>query len=154
MRGILAALAALVLATGSAQAMPRIKDGKVVITFDRGGYIDAFVAKWKYIAQKGYKVEVRGPCVSACTLLLGIVPPENVCWADGARFGFHAASVGSWDGKKWVFRVDPTYTVKMDFQFYPRWVARWVADNVPLTNDVVFMGPEVFGSHYRRCPKT
>ena len=35
-------------------------------------------------------MEVRGPCYSACTMLLTYVEPENLCIAPGAFMAFHA----------------------------------------------------------------
>ena len=33
---------------------------------------------------------MRGPCYSACTLLLAYVAPDNLCIAEGAFMAFHA----------------------------------------------------------------
>ena len=38
----------------------------------------------------GTKVELRGPCYSACTLLLGYMEKANLCIAPGAFMAFHA----------------------------------------------------------------
>ena len=35
-------------------------------------------------------MEVRGPCYSACTLVLAYVEPDNLCIAEGAFMAFHA----------------------------------------------------------------
>jgi hypothetical protein len=146
-----AALAALALVWSSAaEGMPRIRDGKVVVTFDLGGYVHLYEAKWKYIASKGYPVEIRGPCLSACTLALGII--KNICWGKGAKFGFHLAFY--WERNvngKMVLVTDLEYTRKMGFEFYPHWVTRWVSATGGYTPQIRVMGPEVFGRYIKRC---
>ena len=52
----------------------------------------------------GTKVELRGPCYSACTLLLGYMEKANLCIAAGAFMAFHAAR-----GEKYpIFMVGET----------------------------------------------
>ena len=40
----------------------------------------------------GEHVVIDGPCLSACTLLTGIIPSDRVCVTQRAVLGFHAAS--------------------------------------------------------------
>lgn len=49
------------------------------------------------IAQSGGKVELDGFCISACTLILGILPREDVCVSEYSTFGFHSATDGYGD---------------------------------------------------------
>lgn len=148
---IFAALAALAIGWASAaEAMPRIKDNKVVVTYDRGGYIELYAAKWRYIASKGYPVEIRGPCLSACTIFLGTV--KNVCWGKGTKLGFHLVWWMEQNANgKLVRHPDLEYTNKMAFEYYPGWTKRWVWATGGYQPKIRLMGPEVFGRYIPRC---
>ena len=69
---------------GDANAVVRISN-------DKGGqigpYLDAFVS----LRKSGQNVVIDGPCLSACTIVLGIVPRERICVTRRAQLGFHAA---------------------------------------------------------------
>jgi hypothetical protein len=62
----------------------------VVITGDPGGYIDEFLHKYEVIRTSGDQVIVAGPCSSACTIMLGIVPDGKICATPRGVFGFHS----------------------------------------------------------------
>src|SRR6516164_3184169 len=61
------------------------------ITRDYGGFIDEYKAKYAAIRDRGDRVIIDGPCDSACTLVLGIVPLNRICVTPRARLGFHMA---------------------------------------------------------------
>ena len=65
----------------------------VVISFGRGGNINEHVALFTKYRTVGTKVELRGPCYSACTIITAYVAKENLCIAEGAFMAFHAARV-------------------------------------------------------------
>jgi hypothetical protein len=62
----------------------------VVITRDPGGLIDAFFDKYEAIRASGDQVIVAGPCLSSCTMMLGIVPDRKICATPHGVFGFHS----------------------------------------------------------------
>jgi hypothetical protein len=69
-------------------------DGEsIVIANDLGGDVIAYVRGWQYIATLESPVEIRGYCLSACTLVLGLVPADRVCVGEDAFFGFHSVSI-------------------------------------------------------------
>jgi hypothetical protein len=80
--------AALLSATGAfAESEP------IVVANDPGGDVIAYVRGWEYIATLESPIEIRGYCVSACTLVLGLVPADRVCVGEDAYFGFHSVSI-------------------------------------------------------------
>jgi len=81
-----------VLAATMAQAQPV----KVVMN-DRGGLLGQRAQEIRVLAQTGQRVELRGQCLSACTLYLKL---PNACVAPNATFGFH--------GPSWYGRPLPT----------------------------------------------
>jgi hypothetical protein len=64
----------------------------VVFGNDPGGEVSSYVDKFAQLRQSGERVVVDGPCLSACTLMLGQLPMNQVCATSRAVFGFHAAS--------------------------------------------------------------
>lgn len=61
----------------------------LVIRSDRGGLIDDMMAQVAQLRDSQRRVEIRGTCLSACTLLLAL---DTVCVAPRARLGFHGPS--------------------------------------------------------------
>jgi hypothetical protein len=92
---------------------------KTVITEGNGGKIVDFVKKYSDMRDSGEKVVIDGPCISSCTLLLGLLRPENYCATDRAVLGFHSASLKTErQGEKPVYTHAPEMSVLM-FDLYP-----------------------------------
>ena len=71
----------------------------LTITNDPGGLIPMYVARMQSAAAMGERVIIDGNCLSACTMTLGIIPPQNVCATPRAVLGFHSAfTLGTEDG--------------------------------------------------------
>ena len=70
----------------------------------------------------GTKVELRGPCYSACTVITSYVAKENLCIAEGAFLAFHAARV-SMDGP-----IHGPATIAM-VDAFPLGIRRWIDRN-------------------------
>jgi hypothetical protein len=62
------------------------------ITYDPGGVIGTFMEKYNAIDQAGGRVVIDGPCISACTLVVGLIAPDRVCATPRARLAFHSAT--------------------------------------------------------------
>ena len=61
------------------------------ISDDIGGRIGAYVDQYSQVRNSGERVVIDGACLSACTLVLGIVPRNRICVTRRATLGFHAA---------------------------------------------------------------
>ena len=91
-RGLLFGAAVVALSATSASATMRISE-------DRGGQIGHYLDAFATVRTSGERVIVDGNCLSACTLVLGVVPRERICATSRARFGFHAAWMPDRDGR-------------------------------------------------------
>src|SRR5262249_34348411 len=80
----IATVAIAVTIVNSASATVRITD-------DYGGVIGDYLDRFKSVRDSGERVIIDGLCLSACTLVLGIVPQDHICVTSRARLGFHAA---------------------------------------------------------------
>src|SRR3977135_3020867 len=56
-----------------------------------GGQVGAFLDLFERVRASGERVVIDGPCLSACTLVLSMVPSDRICVTRKAILGFHAA---------------------------------------------------------------
>lgn len=54
-----------------------------------GGQIYEFMEHYGKMRHEGAFLEIRGPCFSACTFALGLLPKERICADEHAQLGFH-----------------------------------------------------------------
>jgi hypothetical protein len=101
------------------------------ITRDYGGFIDDYKAKYAVIRDRGDRVVIDGPCDSACTLVLGIVPTNRICVTPRARLGFHMAYYEqlAMDGTK-ILSYEGTAEM---MSYYPQSVKQWLSRHGGLT---------------------
>ena len=56
-----------------------------------GGQVGPFLDLFERVRDSGERVVIDGPCLSACTLVLSVVPSDRICVTRRAVLGFHAA---------------------------------------------------------------
>jgi hypothetical protein len=95
----------------------------VRIDGDSGGQIGLYLTKLHAWRKSGKRVVVDGPCLSACTIVLGIFPRGRICVTSRAQFGFHAAWRPDVNGQP-VVNADAT---RLLMDMYPRDIRDWVA---------------------------
>ena len=123
-------LCTAVLACGvkSASATMRIID-------DQGGQVGKYLQAFAKVRSTGERVIVDGDCLSACTMVLGLVPANQICVTPRARFGFHAASMPNNDGRL----VTSALATEALWGIYPASVRRWIIQHGGLTNQMIYM---------------
>lgn len=80
------------------------------ITFSPGGGLFAFVTQYQALRDQDAKVILDGSCISACTIMLGILRDEQVCVTERASLAFHSATqdgVYSEDGTQILWHIYP-----------------------------------------------
>lgn len=85
-------LALLPLAACSADGMndvSRSSTGAVMIDKDMGGLLNQRADRISELRKQGARVEIRGRCISSCTMFLEL---DNVCVHPGATLEFHGPS--------------------------------------------------------------
>ncbi len=127
-RGLLLCAAIVLSAMSSAKADMRIAE-------DRGGQIGKYLQAFAAVRSTGERVVVDGNCLSACTLVLGVVPRSRFCATSRARFGFHAAWMPDEDGRPVTSRMG-THAL---WDVYPPSVRRWIHAHGGLTRRMIFM---------------
>ena len=63
----------------------------MLINGDNGGKMEDYTARFRQVRDSGDSVIIDGTCMSACTMVLGLVPHDRICATPNAVLGFHAA---------------------------------------------------------------
>ncbi len=135
---IVVAVSALTL--GSAQATVRITD-------DMGGLMTDYASRFAMVRESGEKVVIDGPCYSACTMLLGMLPRSQVCVTPHAVLGFHAAWNFDDSGHK-VTSVSATHEL---IDIYPQAIRSWIARRGGLSPHMKFLRGRELLAMYPTC---
>ena len=142
---LLAGVAAVLL---MAQA-PRA--GVIVLQDQPGGFLDGYKRLFEAIEASGNNVEIRGKCLSACTLVLSYIPKERLCFHETAWLGFHHA--GSFYGAS-------TEASQAMFDRYPQDIRKWLQqkgglEKMPHGAEFWAMSAsELWKIGYRKCEGT
>jgi len=138
------AVFAVVLNTlvGSAGASATLR-----ITDDRGGNIGAYWSRYVAARDADEQVIIDGKCSSACTLVLGIVPPRRICVTKNAVLGFHAA----WRPNFLGFHVTNEPATRTLMSYYPPPIRQWIARNGGLTDKMLYLSGRDLLTLYREC---
>jgi hypothetical protein len=105
------------------------------IVSDRGGEIVQYLVEFTALERSGARVIIDGPCESACTLILGIIPSARLCVTPRARFGFHAAWRLDDDGRQ----VGSAAGTQFLISTYPDPVRAWIVKNGGLTSRTIYL---------------
>ncbi|HVZ54041.1 MAG TPA: hypothetical protein VG986_18875 [Pseudolabrys sp.] len=105
------------------------------ISEDRGGQIGQYLQNFAAVRSSGERVVVDGNCLSACTLLLGVVPHNRVCATGRARFGFHAAWMPDAMGRP----VTSSMGTQALWRVYPASVRRWINRHGGLSRHMIYL---------------
>jgi hypothetical protein len=139
------ALGVLLLCAGvtAGSAAVRISD-------DRGGRIGSYIEAFAALRGTGEMVVIDGPCLSACTLILGILPGNQVCVTQRARLGFHAAWQPGFNGRPATSNMGTQVLMEV----YPPKVRSWIRRKGGLSRKMIFLTGRELAAFYPPCPRT
>ena len=140
-RALAAALVLSALTSAPAHAQEIL-----VVRADGGGLLGRRSEKIRALAASGERVELRGTCMSACTMYLSL---KNLCIAPDARFGFHGPS---WYGKALPPRQFD-YWSKLMARHYREPLRSWFmkTGRYQLTGYFQFSGRQLIDLGYPSC---
>lgn len=113
-----------------------------------GGQIGPYLALFRVLRESGERIVIDGPCLSACTLVLTMVPRNRICVTRRAVLGFHGAwSLGA-DGRP----VEEPATSDLVLASYPAPIREWIKRRGGLDSQVLLLlrGKEL-AKMYRTC---
>jgi hypothetical protein len=137
---VLAGAVAAALTMSSAQAA-------VVIKSDPGGQIGPYLENLAVLRGSGQKVVIDGPCLSACTMVLGVIPRERICVTSRARLGFHAAWHPGSNGQQ----VTSREATRLLMDIYPEHVRSWITRRGGLSPRMMYLSGRELTSMYQTC---
>jgi hypothetical protein len=107
----------------------------MLISEDRGGQIGAYLQTFTNVRDTGERVVIDGNCLSACTILLGVVPRDRICATPRARLGFHAAWMPDESGRP----VTSPLGTQALWNIYPPHVRRLINRHGGLTRKMIYI---------------
>ncbi|HWX61978.1 hypothetical protein [Bradyrhizobium sp.] len=134
------ALAATILILVPARA-------EIRILASPGGQVGPFLDLFDKVRATGERVVIDGPCLSACTLVLSIVPNERICVTRRAVLGFHAARSIDRRGRSYA---EPEAS-ELVMRTYPEPVRDWIDRHGGLTSHLILLRGRDLKAIYRSC---
>ena len=129
-----------------AVAVPRAR-AEVRIIASPGGQVGPFLDLFEQVRASGERVVIDGPCLSACTLVLSVVPDDRICVTRRAILGFHAAR--SIDARGRLF-VEPEAS-QLVLAAYPSAVRGWIRRRGGLTSRLLLLRGRELAAIYPSC---
>jgi hypothetical protein len=121
---------------------------EVRIVGDPGGEVSSYLQKYQEIRDSGQHVVIDGPCLSACTLLTGVIPHDRICVTGRAMFGFHAASYYDDASQQLV----PTRSgSRLVMSLYPTPIRNWIEHHGGLTPHLIQLRGRELAALYKTC---
>jgi hypothetical protein len=109
--------------------------------------MDSYAARYAALRHSGEPVIVDGPCLSACTMLLGMLPRQQVCMTNNAVLGFHAA----WRPDPYGNRVVSASATRALMGTYPPRIRSWIARRGGLKPKMIFLRGRELSGMYAMC---
>ena len=142
-----AVLKAILLASLLCAAAPRLAGAEVRILASPGGEVGPFLDLFDRVRESGERVVIDGPCLSACTLVLSMVPNERICVTRRAIFGFHAARSVDEQGRQFA---EPEAS-ELVLEAYPAQVRGWIRRRGGLTSRLLLLRGRELAAIYPTC---
>lgn len=112
-----------------------------------GGRIGDYLKLFAAVEQSGQRVIIDGPCLSACTLVVSIVPRSRICVTPRAVLGFHAAWRPDENGQPATHAV----ATRLMLDTYPAPIRAWIVRRGGLTRKNLFLRGRELAAMYPRC---
>jgi len=120
---------------------------EVRILASPGGEVGPFIELFDKVRASGERVVIDGPCLSACTLVLSMVPSDRICVTRRAVLGFHAAR--SVDRRGRIYAEPEASQLVLDA--YPGPVRNWIIRRGGLTSHLLLLRGRELAAIYHRC---
>jgi hypothetical protein len=112
-----------------------------------GGQVGPFIDLFDEVRASGERVVIDGPCLSACTLVLSLVPHDRICVTRRAILGFHAARSVDRRGRTYA---EPEAS-QLVLEAYPGPVRDWIVRHGGLTSRLLLLRGRELAGMYRSC---
>jgi hypothetical protein len=120
---------------------------EVRILASPGGQVGPFLDLFDRVRASGERVVIDGPCMSACTLVLSMVPADRICVTRKAILGFHAARSVDRLGRMYA---EPEAS-ELVLEAYPSAVQGWIRRRGGLTSRLLLLRGRELAAIYPSC---
>jgi hypothetical protein len=145
MRGVVVKTVWLALVLGAFALAPVEAD--VRILGSPGGQVGPFLDLFEQMRDSGERVVIDGPCLSACTLVLSMVPNNRICVTRRAVLGFHAARSMDRRGRMYS---EPEAS-KFVLEAYPAPIRGWIRQRGGLSSRLLVLRGRELNAFYPAC---
>jgi hypothetical protein len=143
----MAIMKAIFLATVLCGLVVPPAQAEVRILASPGGQVGPFLELFERVRASGERVVIDGPCLSACTLVLSMVPPDRICVTRRAILGFHAARSVDPAGRMYA---EPEAS-ELVLEAYPAPVRGWIRRRGGLTSRLLLLRGRELAAIYPSC---
>ena len=119
----------------------------VRIKASTGGEVFSYLRLFESVRKSGERVIIDGPCLSACTLVLSVVPSSRICTTRHAVLGFHAAIAVDREGNSYS-ASDATRVI---VETYPAPVRAWIRRHGGLSRKLLLLRGRELAAMYPSC---
>ena len=112
-----------------------------------GGQVGPFLDMFDQVRASGERVVIDGPCLSACTLVLSVVPNDHICVTRRAVLGFHAARSMDRRGR---LHAEPEAS-ELVLEAYPAAVRDWIRRRGGLSSRLLLLRGRELAAIYPSC---
>ena len=112
-----------------------------------GGQVGPFLDLFEQMRDSGERVVIDGPCLSACTLVLSMVPNNRICVTRRAVLGFHAARSMDRRGRMYS---EPEAS-KFVLEAYPAPIRGWIRQRGGLSSRLLLLRGRELNAFYPAC---
>lgn len=112
-----------------------------------GGQVGPFIDLFDKVRASGERVVIDGPCISACTLVLSVVPNDRICVTRRAVLGFHAARSMDRRGRLYA---EPEAS-ELVLEAYPAAVRGWIRHRGGLSSRLLLLRGRELAAIYPSC---
>jgi hypothetical protein len=120
---------------------------EVRILASPGGRVGTFLDLFERVRASGERVVIDGPCLSACTLVLSMVPNDRICVTRRAILGFHGARSVDQRGHTYA---EPEAS-ELVLEAYPAPVRDWIRRRGGLTSHLLLLRGRDLTAIYPAC---
>jgi hypothetical protein len=120
---------------------------EVRILASPGGQVGPFLDLFEQVRESGERVVIDGPCLSACTLVLSMVPNNRICVTRRAVLGFHAARSVDRRGRMYA---EPEAS-ELVLEAYPAPVRGWIRNRGGLSSRLLLLRGRELAAIYPSC---
>ena len=130
---------------GALAVMPARAEMRILAS--PGGQVGPFLDLFEQVRASGEIVVIDGPCLSACTLVLSVVPNDRICVTRRAVLGFHGARSMDRRGRLYA---EPEASEAV-LEAYPAAVRGWIRRRGGLSSRLLLLRGRELAAIYPRC---